>query len=388
MDRNSAENSFGGVPLVVNPEVSDFIMIESIEVENFRCFKKINVSNLRRINVIVGKNAAGKTALLEGIKLGLEGTPGIVPWLNTYRSIQTFIPPNASNEQFQGAFLDFFHGFDPQLTISTLITDSTNNTASVRVYFDQGAAVTTQPSLGFKVGPAGTAAGPPLTIIPIAFVRKDFRGQNSTLFITVDQNGQLQIQAGKALGLVSGFFSNAYFGVPQENAVWLSALSVEKRSEEVIEALQRHFPFIRGVTSETPFVGGGTVYVDVPSLPRKLPLSLVSGGISRLFTLLLAVVTFKGGVVLIDEVENGIFHDQYTLIWKTLADLAKHHGTQLFVSTHSYECLRALVPTIKEDEKDFCFLRVEKENGKSGVAQFSGHDVEAALAKGADVREQ
>jgi predicted ATPase len=37
--------------------------ITSIEVENFRCFKKLSVDGLTQVNLIVGANNAGKTAL-------------------------------------------------------------------------------------------------------------------------------------------------------------------------------------------------------------------------------------------------------------------------------------------------------------------------------------
>ena len=44
-------------------------MITSLEVENFRGFRKIELSDLRRINIIVGDNSSGKTAFLEAIFL-------------------------------------------------------------------------------------------------------------------------------------------------------------------------------------------------------------------------------------------------------------------------------------------------------------------------------
>src|SRR5260370_31076231 len=42
--------------------------ITSIEIENFRCFKKLTVGGLTPVNLIVGANNAGKTALLEAIE--------------------------------------------------------------------------------------------------------------------------------------------------------------------------------------------------------------------------------------------------------------------------------------------------------------------------------
>jgi len=365
-------------------EIGGYLMIEALHVENFRSFKSLKLTELKRVNIIVGKNASGKTVLLEAIKLGLDATPGSFPWLNSMRGMVFMIPPNLTAEQFKEQFVDFFHEFNPEIPISIQIDDSTKKRASVRIYFDPKRATTTQPGIGFQPAPSLSI---PTTIIPLAFDRTDFQGQKNVLLASINPQGQLNMEPGRPMGISSGFFSNAYFGVPQENATWLSKLSVEKRSGEVIEALQRHFPFVRDVTSETTVQGLGTVYADLPHLPRKIPLSLVSGGISRLFTLMLAIVTFREGVVLIDEVENGIFHDQWELIWKTLADLAEHHNTQLFVSTHSNECLKAALPTIREKPHDFALLRVRRENGQSVIEPFRGDQLESALDKNGEIRD-
>jgi len=60
-------------------------MIKSLRAENFRCFKEIEISELQRVNVVVGKNATGKTALLEAIRLALGGTPNVLWGMNPAR---------------------------------------------------------------------------------------------------------------------------------------------------------------------------------------------------------------------------------------------------------------------------------------------------------------
>lgn len=44
-------------------------MLDSFHVRNFRLFQNIEVGNLSRVNLIVGKNNAGKSAFLEAVEL-------------------------------------------------------------------------------------------------------------------------------------------------------------------------------------------------------------------------------------------------------------------------------------------------------------------------------
>ena len=362
---------------------NDYLMLKNLKVSNFRCFKELHLENLRHVNVVVGRNAAGKTAVLEAIKVGLDASPGVMPWLNQNRNIPTVLPANPSGDQFQDLFRDFFYDFDIAREIEIWMQDSQQATASLRIYFDPKKAITTQMSIGFQRVPASV----PNTIVPLAFERLDFNNQKSTAYATTKPDGMMFFEPVGPMGPHSGFFPHSHFGNPPESAAWLSNLNVQKRGDEVVDAIRRHFPFIKGLTSETPFPGiGGTVYADIPALPRRIPLSLVSGGISRLFSFVLAIVTLKGGVVFIDEIENGIFYDQYPLVWKTIIDLADDQKTQLFITTHSNECLQALLPILSRNERDFSLLRVEKENGTSHVAQFTGKEFEDALGRGGEIR--
>lgn len=204
---------------------------------------------------------------------------------------------------------------------------------------------------------------------------------------SLDPQGMLSLELGKTMGIVSGLISSVNIGGPGENAITLSKLSIEKRSEEIIHAIQQHFPFINQVTSETTAPGLGTVYADLPGLPRKIPLSLISGGISRLFTMMLNIVQCEKGVILLDEIENGIFYEQYPLVWRTLFDLAKKHETQLFISTHSKECLKEVAAIIASNPDDFCLLKVRQEGDQSIVNYFDGTQFAAALEKDGEIRD-
>jgi AAA15 family ATPase/GTPase len=44
-------------------------MFKSVRIQNFRQFKDLKLDNLAQINLITGRNGAGKTSLLEAVYL-------------------------------------------------------------------------------------------------------------------------------------------------------------------------------------------------------------------------------------------------------------------------------------------------------------------------------
>jgi len=60
-------------------------MIESVEIENFRGFRELQLSGFRRINIIVGDNGAGKTGFLEAMYLAASQTVESVAKLRIWR---------------------------------------------------------------------------------------------------------------------------------------------------------------------------------------------------------------------------------------------------------------------------------------------------------------
>ena len=78
-------------------------------------------------------------------------------------------------------------------------------------------------------------------------------------------------------------------------------------------------------------------------------------GVNKIVAILAAIATQK--VVLIDELENGIHYKKLPQLWFALNESAKTYGSQIFASTHSKECLGALLPAMADDENDFALPR-------------------------------
>jgi AAA15 family ATPase/GTPase len=60
-------------------------MLKEIEIQNFRCFEQIKISGFERVNLIGGKNNAGKTALLEALFLNVAPQASSLEMLRDFR---------------------------------------------------------------------------------------------------------------------------------------------------------------------------------------------------------------------------------------------------------------------------------------------------------------
>jgi predicted ATPase len=127
--------------LELREKSAGYYMIKSLTVRNFRCFEGLSLSDFRRVNIIVGRNAAGKTALLEAIRLALGGTPQVALALNNVRGIY-YYGVNQTREQFEALWNPLFFRFETSRTVSTELTDSDGHQATLAVSYDPSKTVT------------------------------------------------------------------------------------------------------------------------------------------------------------------------------------------------------------------------------------------------------
>ena len=53
-------------------ETKNELLLDSLEIKGYRCFEHLTIEKLGRVNLIVGKNNVGKTALLEALWIYLS----------------------------------------------------------------------------------------------------------------------------------------------------------------------------------------------------------------------------------------------------------------------------------------------------------------------------
>ncbi len=120
---------------------------------------------------------------------------------------------------------------------------------------------------------------------------------------------------------------------------------------------------------------------------RLLPLPLLGDGINRLLSLSLAIANASKGIVLVDEIENGLHHTVMPKVWKAIGDLARYYDVQIFATTHSRECIRSAHEAFKEERQyDFRLHRLDRVDGSIHATTYELETLEAALETGLEVR--
>jgi hypothetical protein len=349
-------------------------MIDSLQVENFRCYERLELHGLKRVNIVVGPNSSGKTALLEAVYLAAGGHPEVVLKMRVWRGLGQSLQVSNDRRSYESLWKDLFHRFDQKKIVSTSIVGSRENTRSARVYYESQESFTL---------PLATESLVSSATIPITFEWTDYAGEK---YISRPQvTGQALNLQGAGQPVRSAFFSVMSLMNPTESAAQFSDLSKENKEELVIKTLAQEFPYISDLSVESN-AGNWLLYGTVASMPEKLPLALISAGINRLVGIWLGISALAGGVILADEIENGIYYKMLPKVWSSLLRFSKQYETQLFVTTHSQECLNAIMPTLQDNANEFSILKTEKTEEGASVTVFAGDQLLGALEHGFEVR--
>ncbi|HVS25784.1 MAG TPA: AAA family ATPase [Burkholderiales bacterium] len=376
--------------------LADNKMIESFEIENFRCFEKVSLSRLSRINIIVGNNASGKTALIEALRTAIAGIPLVFIMLNNFRGLHFLLPQPPEQRHFDSLWLHYFKEQEITQPIKLSIVNSEGEKASVRIFYDvrpaTSATTTSTAAVSNVMSIAGAgsqiifpipAISPTVPITPIAFERTHFNGAKDTLYIFVNQQGQVIAMPGPELGPSTVFFPFISAYSEQETISRYSQAIEEKGGKKrVLDLLHRIYPIIEDIESITKIeIAPQKLYVSLPGHSKLQALTLVSSGIYKFFSIMLGIMSAKNGVVLIDEIENGIFHSCHQEIWRLILELSKENNCQIFATTHSNECLVALATASQDNPDDISLIRNEMSEGTANIKHLRGASTLTAIKK-------
>ena len=175
---------------------------------------------------------------------------------------------------------------------------------------------------------------------------------------------------------------NSRTGGLEQDAVRLGQLRARKQGDLLTNALRIIEPRLRRVEDNSAS-GGPMIWGDI-GLREIVPLSAMGEGMTHIARIVLAISSVPGGVVLVDEIENGIHHSIMNRVWSALAEAAQQFDAQVVATTHSFECLAAAHAALADTLR---FHRLEQAtDGTSRCVTFETEHVGAVVRHGLEVR--
>ena len=349
-------------------------MLTRLEIRGFRAFDELIVPRLSRINLLTGRNNSGKTTLLEALfLLSGGGNPQMALNANVVRGVNLAAGPAMADTFWK----PIFTAFDMSRTVEIQARHESLGSLALTI-------MTERPDTSFELplGGSDRLSVPEFSStagLLFSFKREsqgDLKGRIRMVAdgIQVEQPGLPP--PFKAAILLSGI------GNLQEDAMRLGQLRQRKQGALLAEALRIVEPRLRSVEDNSAS-GVPMLWGDI-GLPELVPLQVMGEGMTRIARLILAISAVPSGIVLVDEIENGLHHSVLSKVWRAIEAAAEQFNTQIIATTHSFECTEAAWQAL--DGRSLLVHRLEDGDGTIRCVSYEPDELEAAISHDLEVR--
>lgn len=365
------------------------ILFDNLEIRQFRAFDYIKIDQLGHINLFLGKNNVGKSTLLEALCLHANlGSPQIIQWILNGR--------DEPGEERHGNAVDptvwsLFHSHPPlerikdsiqigrvgspdsALSLSIAWLRKTNDMEAYGDFTDKsdyGGDV--QPGRQYvEVGsPEATDSEGliPALIVKSGSMRRVLRLDEA--FDDICRRWNLQTRSYRDLATPCVHVGPGGLDDTGLWSLWEKVVLTDAK-KDVIDAMRIIAPETDDFALLHPRGRVSSLRLRVKDREGSVPIKTMGDGMNRLFGLGMALACSKGGILLVDEIENGIHWSVLPEVWKFIVKVAKRLEVQVFATTHSNDCLKAFQMGTKGDPLlNGVAVRIEKKNGEFGAEIF------------------
>ena len=349
-------------------------MLERLRIRRFRGFEDLRIDGLSRINLVAGANNAGKTTLLEAVfLLGAGGNPRLSLNRHLVRAMESNAAPPTSI--WETVWKPLFFDLDTDSAVTISGRHSAVGEMTLEIMPER--PVTTEVSR--------VREGEKLM--------NEHAGERSLKFKYKDRTREIEGEARETADNVtfkredlytpfSGAIIQPGSGNIHEAAILLGRLRKEKRGDLLLQALRVVEPELQGVEDNSSS-GAPMIWVDV-GLRELVPLPVMGSGMTQVARMVLGATAAPGGVVLIDEIENGLHHSVVPDVWRVVAKVAEQCDVQIFATTHSFECVEAAHEALGAE--GFRLHRLEVVDGERRCVTLSPISIAGAIRHNLEIR--
>lgn len=370
---------------LVSATEEGFLPYSSFEVNNFRCFDNFKIESLGRVNLITGVNNSGKTTLLEALFLHIGSrNPGLVMIVNSWRGL------NIVSESAENQWASIFWKFKDSQTIKLVGTSSKGKHRSLEIHIGSSRSVMRVEKAHFDQ--AELVSGPKQDIVfeYIDEAGKKYEVKGTPVFVKKDNMTIYELRVEPSLlprTTMQGIFVSGHTGSNlNEEIQRFSDLRKKEKDGILLSALRIIEPRLERLEILT-YQGVSMIHGYLKGYDEPVPSPLLGDGVQRSLSMLLAIGSAENGVVLVDEIENGIHHSAMKALWMVIAEESRTFNCQVFATTHSDECIRASNDAFKESKAyDLKLYRLDRKNGSIQSVMYDEETLDAALSIPLEVR--
>ena len=191
------------------------------------------------------------------------------------------------------------------------------------------------------------------------------------------------------IGEITNFFIDANGLNRKEVGELWDSIALTSLEKEILAALRIVAPGVEDIS----VIGDPTssrervTIVKVVGIDEPLPIRSLGDGMQRMLGIALALVNARNGILLIDEIENGLHYSVQLDLWYLIFELARRLNVQVFATSHSWDCIKTFQTAAKEDEQlEGVLIRLEIKNGEVSTTQFDEQELAIATQEQIEVR--
>ena len=257
-------------------------MFKSFRIKNFRCFKELTLEPLERLNLITGKNNAGKTSFLEALFLHVgPNNPDLPLRVNVFRGIEFF--PVEPEELWGSLF--FNKNVEGSIELASLSKEDEHNTLKITLEQTEESFITPPVS-----GTTSTTASidtqmsqfPVSKELLLTYINET--GRESVARAFINQKGEIKGKRSEIKHKLPGVFLPARSRFLGTDADRYSKLDRKGKIEPVLNALKLLEPRLERLAV---LVEGGFPMINGDiGLNELIPVPMMGEGMVRLLSIL------------------------------------------------------------------------------------------------------
>jgi AAA15 family ATPase/GTPase len=359
-------------------------MLDSLRIQNYKALQCLDIGKLGRLNLVIGKNNSGKSTVLESIRiLAAQGNPSLIDEIIIShddeiiaQSKQDFV--GEDNERisiYEGLFTDRVFPVDG----SPIFIGSCDKRKYIeirRVFFEDEITETKDNSGG----------------ITTSRTRKIFNRLDETINHNLDQTIQIISPEYKDRPLYLDRFNMDFYrrrnnfpnstGTIPVSFIPTQFLSMDlladlwdttvltdyfinvKKFLKLISDNLEDIAFIKVKRSRYKDIER-TGITKLKNHVNPIPLNSMGDGVLRILQLVLGIYPATGGILLIDEFENGLHFSIQERLWELIFELAKSLDIQVFATTHSWDCIEAFTHAAEITQDNAMLIKISQGGGES-----------------------